>query len=713
MAKDSEPQPKAQETFYDAKFSIEAIQHEPYETGFTWRTVVGAFFIAFVMLPGIIFMGLMIGQDMGTAADWVTIILFVELARRSFIQLRKQELYILKYTVSHLSHISGGVMLGGGVFAYLIFNRYMTNSEAFANFGIGHKIPIWFSPYGDQAFEPLTSSVWLPAMAVMVGSMVLSKLTQLSLGFLSYKVTSDVEKLPFPLAPIHAEGAIALAETSQEKNKRGYRQYCFSIGVMIGAVFGLFYVAIPTLSQAFLGRPITLLPIPFLDLTTTFEHLLPGGTIGIALNLGLLFTGFVLPWRIVVGMFFTTIAFQLAINPLILQPLGYLPNWQPGKDAIQTHVAATLDVYLSVGIGTAFAVFFVGLFGMVRAWRKFSAQRRRERMDAVAAASSSPAPGAGEASDSDEVGQRVVRDFDKVTVDPTAFWRRDKERGDPSTGLAIGVWLLASAGYVALSYYLINDGVEAEERFSIWWLIGFAFLWTPINTYINARMSGIAGQSAGVPFVFESAVFISQHRGLNIWFAPLPLQNYGGMSDLLRETQLTRTRFTSILKAELLIFPLMLVASFIFWNYVDSLGPIPSENYPYVEKFWPQFAQIKAVWATGLREGQSMLMEAIKPGVIAFVAIGCTALFGLFHTVGLSAQYIYGGIGAMNGYPHMAIPIFIGACLGRFYLARRFGRERWTNYAPILAVGFGAGLGLTGMLAIAINFLWTSVGVGY
>lgn len=712
MAKDSAPKSKPQETFYDAKFGIEAIQHEPYEPGFTWRTVIGAFFIAFVMLPGIIFMGLMIGQDMGTAADWVTIILFVELARRSFIQLRKQELYILKYTVSQLSNISGGVALGGGIFAWLVFNRYLTNSEAFANFGIGHKIPIWFSPYGDQAFEPFTSSVWYPAIAVMVGGMLLSKLTQLSLGFLSYKVTSDVEKLPFPLAPIHAEGAIALAETSQEKNKRGYRQYCFSIGVMLGAVFGLFYVAIPTLSQAFLGTPITLLPIPFLDLTTTFEHLLPGGTIGIALNLGLLFTGFVLPWRIVVGMFFTTIAFQLVINPLILQPLGYLPNWRPGKDAIQTHVAATLDVYLSVGIGTAFAVFFVGIFGMVKAWRKFSAQRREERL-AKEAAESSPVPGAGEADDADQEGTRVVRDFDRVTVDPTAFWRRDKERGDPSTWVAILVWALAAAGYVALSYFLINDGIPAEERFSVWWLIGFAFLWTPINTYINARMSGIAGQSAGVPFVFESAVFISQHRGLNIWFAPLPLQNYGGMSDLLRETQLTRTRFTSILKAELLVFPLMLFTSFIFWNYVDSLGPIPSENYPYVEKFWPQFAQIRAVWATGLREGQSALMDAIKPGVIVFVAVGCTALFGAFHVVGLSAQYIYGGIGSMNGYPHMAIPIFIGACLGRFYLARRFGRERWTNYAPILAVGFGAGLGLTGMLAIAINFLWTSVGTGY
>jgi hypothetical protein len=44
--------------FYDTAFTIEAMQRGPYENGFTWRTVIGALFIAFVMLPGVIFMGL-------------------------------------------------------------------------------------------------------------------------------------------------------------------------------------------------------------------------------------------------------------------------------------------------------------------------------------------------------------------------------------------------------------------------------------------------------------------------------------------------------------------------------------------------------------------------------------------------------------------------------------------------------------------------------
>ncbi|MCC5847197.1 MAG: hypothetical protein JJU29_03810 [Verrucomicrobia bacterium] len=675
------------EAFYDSQFSIEAMQNEPCENGFTWRTVVGALFIALVMLPGIIFMGLMIGEDMGSAADWVVIILFVEIARRSFITLRKQELYILKYTVSSLSSVSGSVALGGGVFAWMVFNRYLRNSEEFANFGIAHEVPDWFAPFGDAAYQGgFFAEVWWPVLIVTVLTMVLNKLTQLSLGFLAYKVTVDVEQLPFPLAPIQAEGAIALAESSEDKDKKNFRQYCFSIGAMIGAVFGIFYVAVPILTSAFFDRPLQLIPIPFLDLTLAMEHIIPGALIGITLNLGLLFTGFVLPWRIAVGMFFSTVFFKIIFNT-VLQRNGLLPSWAPGKDAIETQVADTLDFYLSFGIGTSFAVFAVGLFGMIKAIKAYSKKSKSSDDDVHAS-------GGGD-------------------IDLSKFWERNKDRGDPPTGLMVGIWVISAFCFVLLSNHLINAGTPAEERFPVAWLMGFAFLWTPINTYINARMSGIAGQHAGVPFVFESAIFASGYRGVNIWFAPLPLNNYGGVADMFRVCELTRTKLTSIFKAELFIFPLMLVASFIFWSYITGLGPIPSDNYPYVQKFWPMHAQMRALWASAMQEGQSLLLDALKPGVIGgSFALGC-ALFAGFAFLGISSQYIYGALAAANGYPHNAIMIFAGACLGRYVLAQKFGKERWQNFAPILAVGFGAGMGLVGMLAIAINFLWASIGVSY
>ncbi len=675
------PEPKQEpkgERFYDASFSIEAMQHEPFDNGFTWRTVLGAFFVAFVMLPGIIFMGLMIGSDVDMSADWVTIILFVEVARRSFITLRKQELYILRYAVGHLTHVMGGLALGGGVFAMLVWQRYLRNSEAFENFGIAHQVPDWFAPYGDVAYQQgFLGPAWIPVIAVLVSAMALSKLTELSLGFLAYKLTVDVERLPFPLAPVQAEGAIALAERSQEERKKGFRQYCFALGVIGGAVFGVFYIAVPVLSQAFLDQPVHLIPIPFWDLTPHVNQYLPAAAIAITLNLGVLFMGFVLPWRIVVGMVGSAILVHLVVNPFILYPAGLLPHWGPEMDAIQTQVSNQVDLYLSVSIGVSFAVFAFGLVGVLRALT------RRRRPD----------------------GEQV---------DIRALVRRNKSRGDPPIWLAVVVWLIASTGFVVLSHRLVNAAVpEGEPGFNVWWLITFAFVWTPINTYINARMSGIAGQFAGVPFIMETAIFTSGYRYVDIWFAPLPLHNFGGMADKMRVCELTRTKFTSIYKAELLVFPLMLVASFIFWSYINSLGPIPSEAYPFAQRFWPQHAQMRALWASSMQEGSLMFEQSLQPKVIIGTFGGVGAFFILSAIFGFSTQYVYGAIATLTGRFDRAVLLLIGALLGRYYFARKFGRERWTNFAPILMVGFSAGMGLTGMLAIAIYFLWVSIGTGY
>ena len=679
------------EVFFDAKFGIEAMQNEPYQSGFTWKTVIGSFFVAFVMLPGIIFMGLMIGEDLGNAADWVTIILFVEIARRSFVQLRKQELYILKYTISQFSHISGGIAVGGGMFGMMVIQRYFRNSEAYANFGIGRDVPNWYAPYGNSAYEPFTNmEVWGPVLLVMVASAILGKLTMLSLGYLIYKVVADVEKLPFPMAPIHAEGAIALAETSSDSNQRGFRQYCFSIGVMCGAVFGLFYMAIPALSNAFLGKTVQLLPVPFWDLTHLFERFLTsirgeawgGGVIGLSFNLGLLFVGFVLPWRIVIGGFTTVMLFQIFVNPM-LQRFGYMPHWKPGKDAIEVTVASNLDIYLSIGIGTSLAIFVLGVWSMVRSVIKFRNNKAR--------------------------GEVSVHD-----VDMSLFWKRNIERGDPPTWIALVIWVCSALGYIWLSNYLINGNVtNPNERFPVWFFFLFAFGVTPLQSYINARMSGIAGQYAGLPFVAQAAIFLSDYKKVDIWYAPLPIANYGGLSDHLRVVQLTRTKFTSVWLADLFVFPISLIASFIFWSYITGLGPIPSDAFPYVQKFWPQHAQMSALWASSKLEGGSLLLNSINLNYILLGLIGVVALFSVFNLIGISVQYIYGGLGAMNAFPHTQIPVFLGALLGRFYFAKKFGRERWQNFAPILAVGFGAGMGLIGMFSIAINFLWVSIGTGY
>ena len=42
---------------------------DTFEEGFTYRTVIGAFFVGFIMMPGAIYMGLIAGVTLGSAAE--------------------------------------------------------------------------------------------------------------------------------------------------------------------------------------------------------------------------------------------------------------------------------------------------------------------------------------------------------------------------------------------------------------------------------------------------------------------------------------------------------------------------------------------------------------------------------------------------------------------------------------------------------------------
>ena len=68
-----------------------------FEEGFDWKTVIGAIFIGFLMMPGSMYLQLVIGTGIGPAARWVTIILFAELAKRSYSELKQQEIFLLYY----------------------------------------------------------------------------------------------------------------------------------------------------------------------------------------------------------------------------------------------------------------------------------------------------------------------------------------------------------------------------------------------------------------------------------------------------------------------------------------------------------------------------------------------------------------------------------------------------------------------------------------
>ena len=169
---------------------FELFEDEPFRPGFNLKVMIGGLFVGFIMLPGAIYMGLVSGMSVGGAAQWVTIILFVEIGKRSFVRMTRQEIIILFSITAGL--ITAGAKLGsavaifGGPFGSLIWDQYLVQSTHAESFGIQHLIPQWYTPrIGTGVMESRTfmHAAWLVPISILVFHNIMIKVVQLSGGY--------------------------------------------------------------------------------------------------------------------------------------------------------------------------------------------------------------------------------------------------------------------------------------------------------------------------------------------------------------------------------------------------------------------------------------------------------------------------------------------------------------------------------------------------
>ncbi len=644
----------------------ENLNIEPFESGFNMKTIVAAFFIGFIILPGAIYLSLLTGTSIAGAAQWVTIILFIEIAKRSFVELRKQEIYIIYIIAGAL--IAPGVVMGasglilsGGIFGAKIWDQYFIQSTYARAFGLRELIPPWVVPPADSEAlfrRTFFHKQWLIPIAVLLIHQILFCVNRIGLGYTVFRLTSDIERLEFPLAPVASEGAMALAETSSKKE--GWRWRIFSIGTMIGVVFGAFYIVIPTVTGLFMTKPLMIIPIPFVDFTSKLGTFLPAAMLGFFTDLSYILIGFILPFWVVIGTVIGSLGSRVVLNP-ILYNKGLIVNWRHGMGAIPTLVTTDLDLWLSVGIGLGITVAIIGMVTIVAILVKKRKTGKREQLP--------------------------------------------RGRGDIPILAAVGMWFLSTTAYVVLCHILV-------PRFPIWIFCFFGYVMTPFLSYISARMFGITGSLTGVQFprLIEGSFILSGYKGADIWFAPVPYFNHGIVAQEFRQMELTRTRFTSWYKAIIVSFAIMAFCSFLFWSVIWRMGPIPSSAYPFVQRMWPYFAQMKALWASAtVTEEGSWMLEAIKPRLIFAGVLGGGLLYLVVSVLHLPVQLFYGIVGGIPQWPHRALPLLIGALLGRYFFSRRIGEKTWRSYTPILLAGYACGMGLVGMASIAVALIAKSV----
>lgn len=630
-----------------------------FEEGFNWKTILGAIFIGFLMMPGSMYLQLVIGTGIGPAARWVTIILFAEIAKRSYTELKQQEIFLLYY-------MAGAAL--SSPFQGFLWNQYLVQSDAARMLGVAEFIPTWIAPAqesGSLIARTFFHRDWLIPILFLVGSQIIQRVDQFGLGYALYRITSDVEKLPFPMAPVAALGTMALAESTEDKQK-SWKWRVFSIGAMIGLAFGAIYVLLPTVSGLIFTQPIRLIPIPWVDLTRHTEGVLPAVATGIQLDLGLLFVGMVLPfWAViggVAGLLITVVA-----NP-ILYHQGILNRWHQGMGTVDTVFANNFDFYLSFGIGLGLAIAFVGIWHVMRSFGNNKSGQRGSFKDLFR-----PPPGRG--------------DFN--------FW------------ISIGIYVSSTLAYVALCVWLVPN-------FPWIFFLAYGFVYTPVISYITARMEGIAGQFVSLPLVREASFIAGAkffgYQGIEIWYAPIPIHNYGEATVSFRQIELTGTSIRGIIKAEIVVFPVVMVASLLFSQFIWRLAPIPSSSYPYAQELWHLQALNMLLMQTSTLEGNSLFFQALKGSYVLSGLGFAIVIYALLTLLGLPVLLIYGvvrGLGQTT--PHGLILEVIGALLGRFFFLKRYG-TMWRQYAPVLLAGFSCGMGLTGMFAMGFTLILKSLG---
>ena len=660
---------------------------ETFEDGFSWATFIGTVFVGLVMVPGSIYMALIAGSTTGPAAQWVTVILFIEVARRTNQQLRNAQIFVLFWlagaVMAPASAASGD--FDGGL--QLIWNQFYAQSNAAQAAGIREGLPPWFAPTDPEVLNQRDIFMWewLPAIGMILFGSVMGKLDNLILGYGLFRVASDVERLPFPMAPIGAQGILALSEQQEEESvgenledepaaeerPSSWRWRIFSMGAVIGILFGAVYMGLPAISGALLSRPIEIIPIPFIDWTAEVSEMLPAAFMALSLDITILITGMVLPFFAMLGSFIGLLV-TLVMNPL-LYDAGVLTSWTPGDDLQTTFFKAQIDFYFSFGIGISLAVAVVGFYTAVKGIRKQKAQRRAEGREHANRPLAVP-----------------------------------EGRGDIKTWIIIVVYIASTLIYIGVSMFLLRwvDGGWKQSHMTIFLLLLFyGFLYTPVISYVTARLEGIAGEAVNIPFVREATFILSGYQGVAIWFIPLPMHNYGGMTMFYRQTELTGTSFWSVWKAQVLLVPLILVATLLFAQFLWAMHPIPSAQFPYAQEFWEVHASQKALIHTATLGGYTMFENAFNPWYLLYGFGAASAAFGALSGLGAPIFLMYGVVRGLNQtLPFVIIPQFIGALLGKFYFQKRFGSS-WRQLTPVLAAGAAAGQGLVATLSIGFNFI--------
>jgi hypothetical protein len=616
-----------------------------FRSGLTWRVVVALVAAALFFVPINLYLNLVTGGSVATAALYVIAILVTELARMGAKPLSSSEVFLL--------YAGTGVTVASLTpYYWLVYRAFFVNSPFTFAFSIDglplpYLVPDWLAPpYGSPAYalRTLFNPAWAKPMAVATLFFALTVAADVGLGILLSYVMVEVEKLRFPFAYVDS----ALIEVLTERRSEHVRAF------LAGFYPGLIYGALLYAGQAF---GVQILPLPWFDLTWFTEKYVPGALVGLATDPGFIALGMMLDLPVAGFMALGSCLVWILFNYVFTVNPAFFPVW-----AREYYKGMTLAIIYQRSFQRVWISPFFGVaLGMAAA---ITVALRRS----------------------------IVRAF-KIIAKPA-------EAGAfPSLKLAAAMFLAGSLGSVVVYSFLV-PGIPLYATLATSLALSF-FL-----AVVVSRAVGELGFFPALPWPWQAIVYFTPYKGYAgwVWSPYISTGVQGSMCQAVKVAYLTRTKPSDYFKAYVLGQALNAVVGLLAMDMLWRLAPIPSSAYPNSLVFWPMFATNDALFAT-----RQITLDPKVIGVSALASFALMAASPLLAKVGLpSAVPLLSGLFIIPPYAlAVLVGSAIGHLVGRRMLGERWSSLRPMIAAGLLAgVGIFVGVGIALLLVARAAWVW-------
>jgi|YelNatPaOPRAMG01_1025707.scaffolds.fasta_scaffold05588_4 hypothetical protein len=626
---------------------VDSEQEIIFKRGLSWKVVTAIIASSLLFVPASIYLSMVAGGTLSFAATLLMVITFSELSRLLGERLSRQETLVMYEALNIISSLGAT-----GIGAYwIIFRLFFIESPISWAYKINNiplplLVPSWLAPSRVDIRTLFQPSMVIPILVYLTFS-ACYLLAEFSLTMMFAPLFLETEKLPFPFAKIDVGVVDTLSSRDFEQTR------LFVTFLYPGALYGIFVILLPILAN------IAFVPLPWVDLTSITDTIVPGAIIGVATDLMPWASGLIVPLNAAVSIFIGSILIWVLGNNIFLTLFpNIFPKWvaeyRRGMNISLIWQRSLYRVWFAPQIGFGLGISFMVLI----------------------------------------LTSKNILKVMKVMIKAT---KEKKASIYPNFLVLFALFIIGTS----CSAFVHNMLTSFPLYISLIYSVGLSFLFA----LANSTTLGMTGYSISIPYLWHTLVYYSNYKDYPGWVVSPVLAGSStpGMLNILKAAYLTETHPMDVIKALVLGAVASTIIGTLSLDLFWRMAPIPSSMFPYTTIDWARTAI-----------GDSLLITRqidINPRIILFSALGSGILSGLFELSNRLISLPLSGPGLIAGFftlPPYAVATLISSIIGNLLIPKVVKKESWEKAKGTVVAGLAAGYGLVIGFTIALFFVLNS-----